>query len=390
MISQKARILFITHDANRAGAQLFLVNIMKEMKRKGYFVGILMIRPWGGLKEDFIEAASAVYELPSQVPSLKRWLGKKLPGFQFEYLKELASNHDFDLIYANTIATGEIAVQVKKLLGVPLITHIHELRHSLELYTKEEERKALLFGSDHIIACSDAVAANLKEYDFVRQEILSTIHSFVDNEAMLQVFKDSDKTQTKKDFSLPTDKILIGACGNSEWRKGMDLFVNLAARSLKEDLQHFHFLWIGVRTDGDEYTEKIKKELLNQGIDNITLIPQTPLAKDLINALDIFVVSSREDPFPLVMLEAALCAKPILGFENTGGCTEFVKDNCGWLAPFEDTEALFELLKKMAASQDQREKLGMQGQQTVLTKYGFDQSFLKIEELLLAKLPAKA
>ena len=51
----------------------------------------------------------------------------------------------------------------------------------------------------------------------------------------------------------------------------------------------------------------------------VTFIKPTSKAIDIIDLLDVFVVSSREDPFTLVMLEAAFCQKPILGFKNTGG-----------------------------------------------------------------------
>jgi glycosyltransferase involved in cell wall biosynthesis len=384
LTSEKPRLLFITHDANRAGAQLFLVNIMKELKKKGYQTGLLIANSWGGLKSDFAEASTRIHELPYSVPKLKKILGKSLKSYQDEFLKKIIASYSYDIIYANTIATAEVAVKLKHFSGLPLISHIHELKHSLELYSSPEDRKDLLTVSNQIIACSDAVANNLKGYPFVTADCVETIHSFVDNEEMLKVVETSNKTLIRNEFDLPKEKLLIGACGNSEWRKGMDLFVELAQKSQNNAIENLHFIWIGARDDNDEYTENIRERIRENNIRNITLIPQTPKAKELINALDIFVVSSREDPFPLVMLEAALCQKPILGFEDTGGCTEFVKNTCGWLAPYEDIDTLYELLKKMIANESERITLGKQGQHEVLIKYSFSQSFKKIEEVLLS------
>ncbi len=384
MTTSKPSILFISHDANRAGAQLFLVNMMKEMKERGYFVGLLLLQPWGGLKEDFLQAANLTFEMPSEVPKLKRVLGKNLEKHQRKFVREIRKIHVFDLIYANTIATAYWALQIKKMTQWPLVTHIHELKHSLELYSKKEEREELLLQSDSIIACSNAVADNLRTYGQVHPEKVITIHSFVDNDLMLKVHSSSDSSLVKREFGIPENKILIGACGNSEWRKGVDLFVDLATKAQSEPNHSLFFIWIGARNDGDPYTSEIEARISQTSLKNILLIPQTSKAKELINALDIFVVSSREDPFPLVMLEAALCQKPILGFENTGGCTEFVKDNCGWLAPFEDSEALYQLLLKMSASAELRENFGKKGQQEVLEKYNFRESFQKIEQHLLS------
>ena len=37
------KILFISHDANRAGAQLFLLSIMRYLKQKGVEMQLLLL-----------------------------------------------------------------------------------------------------------------------------------------------------------------------------------------------------------------------------------------------------------------------------------------------------------------------------------------------------------
>jgi L-malate glycosyltransferase len=49
---------------------------------------------------------------------------------------------------------------------------------------------------------------------------------------------------------------------------------------------------------------------------------------DYLNLADGFVLTSREDPFPLVMIEAAWLGKPIVAF-NSGGVSEFVQPGMG-------------------------------------------------------------
>src|SRR5262249_45137938 len=61
---------------------------------------------------------------------------------------------------------------------------------------------------------------------------------------------------------------------------------------------------------------------------------------DYFAACDLFVLMSREDPFPLVMLEAASMGRPILCFEGSGGATEFVENDCGFAVPYLDIEAM--------------------------------------------------
>jgi glycosyltransferase involved in cell wall biosynthesis len=53
-------------------------------------------------------------------------------------------------------------------------------------------------------------------------------------------------------------------------------------------------------------------------------------------AMDAFALTSREDPFPLVVLEAADHGLPTLCFQDGGGANEFVRDDAGARVPYLD------------------------------------------------------
>ena len=57
---------------------------------------------------------------------------------------------------------------------------------------------------------------------------------------------------------------------------------------------------------------------------------------------DLFALTSREDPFPLVALEAASLGKPVICFENAGGMPEFIETDAGSIVPYGDVEAFSE------------------------------------------------
>ena len=102
-------------------------------------------------------------------------------------------------------------------------------------------------------------------------------------------------------------------------------------------------------------------------------------AVEIINCCDVFLVSSREDPFPLVVLEAALCGKPILGFKNTGGVDEFIDDSCGIKVDYLN---VFEMSKQITTLNSQNIKnLGEKSRDKVLRKYNFEVSIKKIESI---------
>jgi len=63
--------------------------------------------------------------------------------------------------------------------------------------------------------------------------------------------------------------------------------------------------------------------------------------------LDVFLMTSREDPFPLVNLEAAQCGLPIICFDRSGGSVEFVTSDVGFVVPYADTDAMAEKVMEL-------------------------------------------
>ena len=380
MKGQKKNILFVSHDANRAGAQLFLLNIMKDFKAKGFGIQLICLNKWGPLLPDF-EAVCEVLETPNNSSKKEAVLSRifKSGGLK-QFIKKNYSQRGIDFIYSNTIATASSAIQIKEALSVPLIAHIHELSFSLSLYASKTDKDNFLKSADGIIACSQAVKDNLINDDPTLSDKTEVIHSFIDNERVLKLHQVSDIKAIKKEFDLPEGTLLAGACGNAEWRKGLDVFINLANTMSQKTLSKpLHFVWIGLKPEG-QYYEQIMYDVVKMNIeDMISFIAPTPKAVEIINALDFFIVSSREDPFPLVMLEAALCKKPILGFKNTGGCSEFVKDEAGILSNYLDTEGMSENLITLSRDETLRNQKGLNGHNSILNTYNFEHSVQKLE-----------
>jgi glycosyltransferase involved in cell wall biosynthesis len=380
MKGSNKNILFIGHDANRAGAQLFLLDVIKSLKSDGYGIQLLLLEKWGPLLDSF-ENICEVLEYPKfPIPKFK--IIRNNPQRSIEAF--FANNYSkVDLIYANTIASSTITSVAKEILKVPLVSHIHELQFSLGLYSKKSDTVKMMNDSDKVIACSQAVGDNLIEQNDSLEDKVTIIHSFVNNDKVLDIVKNSNKDLIKIEFNLPPNAFLAGACGNSEWRKGLDIFISLVNVTKNSSNSHpIHFVWIGLKAEGEFYNQ-IMYDADKMGIKHlITFLEPTPKAVEIINALDVFVVSSREDPFPLVMLEAALCKKPILGFRNTGGCSEFVKNEAGILSEYLDINGMSKNLTLLASDENLRLNLGEAGQKSILQNYSFEHSIKKIKSVV--------
>lgn len=380
-------ILFISHDSNRAGAQILLLDAMKYLKNKGHNIHLLTLINYGdvfeGYEEEFNLVQLPTFESTSGFKGI--FLRKSKEQAQQEFILQNFQDKDIDLIYANTIAVSYIAPKIKKWLATPLISHIHEMEYSINMYSNVDDSNRLFEDSDRIIACSKAVKDNLLDKNPKLDSKIEVIYSFVDNETVLEIHENKDKLETREIFQLPKDKILIGGCGNAEWRKGVDLFLQVVQKFAIGDYKgKVHFVWIGIQEKGDFY-QQIRFDLKRMGIEeSISLLPPTQRAKEVINSLDIFLLSSREDPFPLVMLEAALCEVPMVGFENAGGCCEFVSLGNGVVSSYANIDKMAEKLESLIDDKSLRSKMGALGQKSVIENYSYEISMKSIEELLLS------
>ena len=75
---------------------------------------------------------------------------------------------------------------------------------------------------------------------------------------------------------------------------------------------------------------------------HVTFLGPKPNPRDWFRAGDVFLLPSREDPFPLVCLEAAEAGMPVVCFAEAGGMPDFVEDDAGFVVPYLDVEAMAE------------------------------------------------
>lgn len=372
--------LFVSHDANRAGAQLFLLNLMVHLKQQGYELSLLLLG--GGVLEKGFAEVATVHHYSYEKPTKYAKIFGSEPN-KNKQLFETLKRKNISLAYVNTIASAKVMKELRSALQIPIVSHIHELEFSIQLYSKPEDRKTLFNLSDKVIACSNAVGENLIENHNVSFDKVATVHSFVDNQSVIKRITEGNTEEIRTKLQVAEDAFMVSGCGNAEWRKGIDIFIQVAnAVNQQNPESNIRFVWIGVKHEGDLY-EKTLYDLKKMGLHHhVLLLEPTPQAVEIISSSDVFLLPSREDPFPLVMLEAALAAKPILGFDKTGGCGEFVEDDAGAVIPYLNVNKMAEKLLHWQQNPDEAKALGETAKRKVLEIYNFENSVKKIEALL--------
>ena len=99
-------------------------------------------------------------------------------------------------------------------------------------------------------------------------------------------------------------------------------------------------------------------------------------------ALDLFALTSREDPFPVVMLEAAACGLPIVCFAESGGATELVEDDAGIIVPYLDVPAMAQACVDLMNNKEMCTLFGNQAKAKVETRFLLSHQGPKIRSVI--------
>ena len=244
---------------------------------------------------------------------------------------------------------------------VPVITHAHELENAIKRLCLKEELEHLIGLTDHFIAASPPVARNLESVHRVSPERITTVYEFI--KCREENRNPLTRIAIRRQKQLPEEGFNIFGCGTTDWRKGPDLFIDVADQAKRLGLKDAYFFWIGIDTGELEQLEiKVRKLGLE---DRVFFLGEVQDARSYFAAGDLFLLTSREDPFPLVCLEAADCGLPIVCFDKIGAMPDFVQNDAGYVIPFDDTRGMAKKVAFLCAHQEELRQRGATAQRRV-------------------------
>jgi glycosyltransferase involved in cell wall biosynthesis len=335
------KILFISHEATLTGAPMVLLHFMAWIKEHHpeVEVGVLLMKS-GQLAERFHLLANKYYvyqyKKKSYINKLKRkinklFFAKKPISDEAFFLNQIAYDN-YDVIYANTVLSIETAVKIKSKSqsNTKLIAHIHELAVVLQSACVS---KLAVSKIDHIIAVSNLVKSNL-------------VNDWEDVNDKTTVVYECSKidTELKKHEVNAKNTFIVGASGFVHWRKGCDVFIQVARYILKNFADvNIKFQWVGNVPPLEQMiiTNDLKKLNLEK---HVEFIGEKENPIPFFQLFDLFLMPSREDPFPLVCIEMGLLGIPIVCFEKATGTAEVLSNGGGKIIPYLDIESMAETI----------------------------------------------
>lgn len=233
---------------------------------------------------------------------------------------------------------GAAAVRLGRWLKVPVCITMRgtELRHSQDPALGPQLRKALC-QAQQVFSVSESL----------RQLALSLGASpekvkVVGNGVDLQRFQMLDKVQQRVRLGLLADAPVLITVGGLVERKGFHRVIDCLPSLLKQFPALIYLVVGGPSPEGD-WTEKLKSQVQSLGLEaHVRFLG--PVKPDdlagLLSAADLFVLSTRNEGWANVFLEAMACGLPVVT-TDVGGNAEVVNhSSLGEVLPFGDHDRL--------------------------------------------------
>jgi glycosyltransferase involved in cell wall biosynthesis len=355
-------VLFVDQSGAPGGAELALLDVVRD-HLPNCTVVLFSDGLFRGMLED-IGARVIVLPLPERVSQFRRdsrvcaaLLAIPQLASTILRLGRLAKEHD--IVFANTQKAFALAAIAAKLSRRPCIWWLQDILNRDHF-------------SDFSRRVSVAMANRLAARVFGNSS--AATKSFIDaggdpgkaRTVLLGIdakaFAVEDVAwgaEIREQLGVPKDAIVVGSFSRLSPWKGQHVLIAAIAKT-----PDFHALIVGSELFGESaYAQSLRDLVHELGVEHrVHFYGFTQKVVKPMAACDIIVhTSTAPEPFGRVLVEAMLAKRPLVA-TRAGGPLEIIEDgHTGILVPLNDSEALADVLMRLAADPHLRRRLAQEG-----------------------------
>jgi glycosyltransferase involved in cell wall biosynthesis len=192
--------------------------------------------------------------------------------------------------------------------------------------------------------------------------------------------KEEAKIALRKLLSVSLNSKIVLAVGYADFRKGADMFRQIAKNVIQSNPTTY-FIWVG------HWDEKFMKNIVSDIEKSVieTNIRFVGIQKEIdifYAGADLYLMTSREDPFPSTILEAMDVEVPVIGFQEAGGFNDIVTENTGIVVPYLNVKEMTKAVITLLNDQELRNNLGKNASELIDKKYNFVDYVYRLLSLL--------
>ena len=362
------KVLFVLDSLNRGGAEIWALDVCRNAKANG--IDLVFVATGGGtLEEDFKTSGVEFIRLNRQKPIDFRLV---------KQLRKLIREHDIKIIHTNQAVEGLHAYLATVGMNVKHVLSFHgHIPDAKNLWTS---RLLYLLMDANVVGTNEFKTLLADELKLPLDKRCKVVYYGVD-EKRLQ----SNTNTVREEIGLSDDVLLFGMIGNFYAAPRKDhLTVCRALPKLFQEFPNAHFIFVYAGGQ-DEDMEKQKACVAyceSQGIsERVHFAGNRFAAKDVIHALDVFVLSTLHESFGIAVVEAMLIGKPCILSDLAVLIEVSDGGNRALIFKRSDENDLAQKMISLARNADERKDLGERGKQIALDRYSIEANLSSLKNL---------
>lgn len=378
---EKPLVILVSHTVCRTGAPILVLDLVKRFAKTH---NVVVFSIGGGALEDTFREKATVFVGPIARANLGFVLDRELTQLKRRTSPEFA--------IVNSIEATEVLDELWR-HDVPVLHLIHEFA----AYTRPRKRfeksaslsHAMVFSADIVRKNAIGTCPDIRKLE---KNILPQGLCALPENPMSDAEKAKEREAIRLAFrpqNWPGDTIVVLGAGTVQLRKGLDLFISCAKKVLeKNPAQRIRFVWIGSGYNPEDdlnFSCFIDEQIKSAGLgDAFTLLNEVCELQAAYDAADIFFLSSKLDPLPLVAQDALFNRRPLVCFEGASGIPGHIRDDpdaSSGIVPYLDVEAAAEKIIHFASDAELRKMTGDAGRRLAERIFNQDEYFSALNRI---------
>lgn len=363
------KIVIVSHDAYPHGAQFIALNLARELTSSLRCEVEIVCLGGGPLKPEFAKYGK-VHDLSAA----------NAGGPEAIQLASDLVNRGFQCALVNTTVGGHFLATLKQ-RGLRCVALVHELPGIIRSYNLLTHARSLADCADTVVFPASEVRDAFCEFGSVPVEraVIQPQGVFKPNR-----YRDLDpalvRDELRARLGLRKEARIALGVGFADTRKGADWFLEAAGLVVAED-PGVHFVWVGdwepsMRQRAAGFAQERPAKFRNihfAGLQEDTALYYA--------GADIFALTSREDPFPCVVLEAMDAGLPVVAFRGSGGSNALIDQAIGENVAMGDCSAFAAAILRILSDPIRRESSGDRGRALISERFSFRKYAFELAKL---------
>ncbi len=368
MVSGVKSVLYLSKVSEIGGAEISLQTLVGNLRGTDFWP-VVVLGQGGPLRQRLEEMDIKVYVYPLD------WchLNNPLPFMRtIAFLRRIIKREDIKLIHANTLWDNQYGVISAKLARIPHILHVRG-------FSKDQYSWKSLYHLGSMIICNSEYTCSQFINSSRFRKRVEVIYNGIDT----NIFKPDSKKRSdmREHYRFSINDFVMGMAGRFVEDKG---FLQILKSILHVINKNRNYKIIICGDDKCYYSESDYHERLRAFIRTNKLEDQILLAgfvEDMpafYNAIDLFLLPSKREPFGRVLVEAMATHIPTVA-SRVDGVPEVVDhEKTGYLVDPRDAVGWCRYIDKLVSNEFLRKAFGEAGRRKVLEKFTRDHVTSKV------------